>query len=249
MLAAVDRVRKASARTPLRLGDHRLDEHVMPMVVFNGLSQHNDAAYGDFAQGVRDMLRASQGQRVTPSPWLAGVLEFTLTGTDSPYGSAQTAILCGDGTAPRDPEVYWRDVQRGRAQDPLFAPVTHNINPCAFWDRPRERPTTIRDDLPPLLVNATGDPRTDHEGARTVRGMWPSSRLVTLSGADQHAVYGVYGERASTTHGQRVPRDGPPAGEGRRLRRTVGTRCSGGFSGRWVPICGSSRRGGPKGLL
>ncbi|WP_329055297.1 alpha/beta hydrolase [Streptomyces violaceus] len=194
VLAAVDRVRKVSSRTPLRLGDHRLDEHVMPMVVFNGLSQHNDAAYGDFAQGVRDMLRASQGQRVTPSPWLAGVLEFTLTGAASPYGSAQTAILCGDGTAPRDPEVYWRDVQRGRAQDPLFAPVTHNINPCAFWDRPRERPTTIRDDLPALLVNAAGDPRTDHEGARTVRGMWPSSRLVTLSGADQHAVYGVHGE-------------------------------------------------------
>ncbi|MFB7928096.1 alpha/beta fold hydrolase [Streptomyces sp. NPDC056039] len=193
VLAAVDRVRKASARTPLRLGDHRLDEHVMPMVVFNGLSQHNDAAYGDFAQGMRDMLRASKGQRVTPSPWLAGVLEFMLTGTDSPYGSAQTAILCGDGAAPRNPEVYWRDVQRGRAQDPLFAPVTHNINPCAFWDRPRERPTTIRDDLPALLVNATGDPRTDQDGARTVRGMWPSSRLVTLNGADQHAVYGVYG--------------------------------------------------------
>ncbi|MEV5101481.1 alpha/beta hydrolase [Streptomyces massasporeus] len=193
VLAAVDRVRRASARTPLRLGEHRLDEHVMPMVVFNGLSQHNDAAYGDFAQGVRDMLRASEGQRVTPSPWLAGVLEFTLTGTDSPYGSAQAAILCGDGTAPRDPEVYWRDIQRGWALDRLFAPVTHNINPCTFWDRPRERPTTIRDDLPALLVSATGDPRTDHDGAKAVRGRWPSSRLVTLEGADQHAVYGVYG--------------------------------------------------------
>jgi pimeloyl-ACP methyl ester carboxylesterase len=194
VLASVDRVRGAAARTPLRLGPHRVDEHVMPMVVFNGLSQHHDGPYGDFAQGMRDMLRASQGQRVTPSPWLAGVLEFVLTDTDSHYGSVQTAILCGDGAAPRDPEVYWRDVRRARAQDPLFAPVTHNLNPCAFWDRPRERPTTVRDDLPALLVNATGDPRTDHAGARTVRDMWPSSRLVTLHGADQHAVYGVYGE-------------------------------------------------------
>ncbi|MFJ8467677.1 alpha/beta hydrolase [Streptomyces swartbergensis] len=193
VLATVDRVRKAAARTPLRLGGHRLDEHVMPIVAFNGLSQHNDAAYGDFAQGVRDMLRASQGQRVTPSPWLAGVLEFVLTDTDSHYGSVQTAILCGDGPAARDPEVYWRDVQRTRAEDPLFAPVTHNLSPCAFWDRPRERPTVIRDDLPALLVNATGDPRTDYDGARAVRGMWPSSRLVTLTGADQHAVYGVHG--------------------------------------------------------
>ncbi|MEU0191041.1 alpha/beta hydrolase [Streptomyces afghaniensis] len=193
VLATVERVRKAAARSPLRLGGHRLDEHVMPMVVFNGLSQHNDAAYGDFAQAVRDMLRASRGQRVTPSPWLAGVLAFVLTDTDSPYGSVQTAILCGDAAAPRDPEVYWRDVQRTRAQDPLFAPVAQNIGPCAFWDRPRERPTTIRDDLPALLVNATGDPRTYYDGARAVRDRWPSSRLITVTGADQHAVYGVYG--------------------------------------------------------
>jgi hypothetical protein len=139
------------------------------------------------------MLRASQGQRVTPSPWLAGVLEFVLTDTDSHYGSVQTAILCGDGAAPRDPEVYWRDVQRTRAQDPLFAPVTQNLSPCTFWDRPRERPTAIRDDLPALLVNATGDPRTDYDGAKAVRRMWPSSRLITVTGADQHALYGVYG--------------------------------------------------------
>ncbi|MEU1314853.1 alpha/beta hydrolase [Streptomyces tibetensis] len=193
VLATVERVRVAAARTPLRLGDHRLDGHLMPIVVLNGLSQHNDAAYGDFAQGVRDMLRASRGQRVTPSPWLAGVLDFVLTGTDSPYGSAQTAIVCGDNAAPRDPEVYWRDVQRSRAEDPLFAPVTNNLNPCTFWDRPRERPTRVRDDVPALLVSATGDPRTSHEGAEAVRAMWPSSRLVTLKGADQHAVYGVYG--------------------------------------------------------
>jgi pimeloyl-ACP methyl ester carboxylesterase len=193
VLATVERVRAAAARTPLRLGEHRLDEHVVPLVALNGLSQHNDAAYGDFTQGVRDMLRASRGERVTPSPWLAGVLEFVLTGADSPYGSAQTAIICGDNAAPRDPEVYWRDVQRARAGDPLFAPVTDNINPCAFWDRPRERPTRIRDDLPALLVNATGDPRTYYDGAQAVRARWPSSRLVTLEGADQHAVYGVYG--------------------------------------------------------
>ncbi|MET9760521.1 alpha/beta hydrolase [Streptomyces sp. NPDC006372] len=193
VLATVERVRTAAARTPLRLGDHRLDAHVMPIVVLNGLSQDNDDAYGDFAQGVRDMLGASQGRRATPSPWLARVLDFVLTGAKSPYGSAQTAIVCGDNAAPRDPEVYWRDVQRARVQDPLFAPVTDNLNPCTYWDRPRERPTTVRDDLPALLVNATGDPRTYYNGATTVRSRWPSSRLVTLRGADQHGVYGVFG--------------------------------------------------------
>jgi len=193
VLAAVDRVQSAAARTPLRIGDHRVDAHGVPLVVFNGLSQDNDTAYGDFAQGVRDLLRAAGGHRVDPSPWLAEVLGFMLTGADSPYGSVQMAIVCGDIAAPRDPEVYWRDVQHARARDALFGPVTNNLNPCAFWDPPRERPTTVRDDLPALLVNATGDPRTTYEGATAVRRAWPSSRLLTLRGADQHAVYGVYG--------------------------------------------------------
>ncbi|MFI1768299.1 alpha/beta hydrolase [Streptomyces sp. NPDC020800] len=195
VLASVDRIRAAAARTPLRLGAYRVDEHMAPIVLFNGLSQDNDSAYGDFAQGMHDLLRAADGQRVTPSPWLAGVLKFELTGAESPYGSVQTAILCGDGAAPHDPEVYWRDVRRARAQDPLFGPVTANLNACAFWDRPRERPTTVRGDLPALLVNATGDPRTLYEGASAVHRTWHSSRLVTLRGADQHAVFGVYGSR------------------------------------------------------
>ncbi|MFF7952684.1 alpha/beta hydrolase [Streptomyces griseorubiginosus] len=193
VLANVDRVQAAAARTPLRLGEYRVDEHLVPLVVFNGLSQDNDSAYGDFAQGVQDLRRAAQGRQVTPSPWLAEALAFMLTGSDSSYGSVQTAILCGDAAAPRDPEVYWRDVQRARERDPLLGPVTNNLNPCAFWDPPRERPTSIRRDLPALLVNATGDPRTTYDGATAVHRKWASSRLVTLRGADQHAVYGVYG--------------------------------------------------------
>ncbi|WP_425442554.1 alpha/beta fold hydrolase [Streptomyces colonosanans] len=193
VLAAVDRVQAAAARTPLSLGGHRVDDHLVPVIVFNGLSQDNDAAYGDLAQAVRDMRRAADGHAVTPAPWLADTLSFVLTGSGSHYGSVQTAILCGDVAAPRDPETYWRDVQRARRKDPLFGPVTDNIGPCAFWDPPREHPTTIRDDLSALLVNATGDPRTTYQSAQTVRRMWPASRLVTLRGAYQHAVYGVFG--------------------------------------------------------
>ena len=199
VLAAVDRIQAAAARTPLPIGDHRVDDQLLPVVVLNGLSQDNDTAYADFAQAVQDLRRAAGGHPVTPSPWLADVLDFLLTGSDSSYGSVQTAILCGDAAAPRDPETYWRDVQRAREQDPLFGPVTNTIGPCAFWDPPREHPTTIRGDLPALLVNATGDPRTTYDSARTVRHNWPSSRLVTLRGADQHAVYGVFGSSCVDT--------------------------------------------------
>ncbi|MEV4339481.1 alpha/beta hydrolase [Streptomyces sp. NPDC049590] len=193
VLATVETARSAAARTPLRVGGYRVDDHVLPVLVLNGLSQDNPTAYGDLADAVRDLRRAAEGRAVTPSPWLASALEFTLTGHESAYGSAQTSILCGDVPAPRDPETYWRDLRRAGNGDRLFAPVTNNINPCAFWDPPRERPTTVRADLPALLVNATGDPRTVYPCARAVRRDWPSSRLVTLRDADQHAVYGVYG--------------------------------------------------------
>lgn len=193
VLATVDRIQAAAGRQPLPVGEHRVDGTTVPVLVLNGLSQDNDAAYADLARAVRDMRRAADGRAVTPSPWLAETLGFLLSGSDSAYGSVQTAILCGDAAAPRSPEVYWRDVRRSRATYPLFGPVTNNINPCAFWDPPRERPTTIRDDLPALLVNATGDPRTTYPNATSLRRMWPSSRLVTLRGADQHAVYGVFG--------------------------------------------------------
>ncbi|MEV2214080.1 alpha/beta fold hydrolase [Streptomyces sp. NPDC050997] len=199
VLAAVDRIQTAAGRAPLPIGDHRVDEQVLPVVVFNGLSQDNDTAYGVFAQAVRDLRRAADGHTVTPSPWLADTLGFLLDGSDSSYGSVQSAILCGDVAASHDPETYWRDIQQARTRDALFGPVTNNIGPCAFWDPPRESPTTIRDDLPALLVNATGDPRSTYESARTVRRMWPSSRLITLRGADQHAVYGVFGSACVDT--------------------------------------------------
>ncbi|MEU3518478.1 alpha/beta hydrolase [Streptomyces sp. NPDC006654] len=193
VLAVVDRIRAAAERAPLRVGGYRVDESVAPLVVFNGLSQDDDAAYADLARGLRDLRDAAAGRAVSPDPWLADMLGFLLTGSQSSYGSAQTSVLCGDVGAPRDPETYWRDVRRARVEDPLFGPVTNDIGPCAFWDPPREHPTVVRDDLPALLVNATGDPRTPYGGARAVRRDWPGSRLVTLRGADQHAVFGVYG--------------------------------------------------------
>ncbi|WP_253915712.1 alpha/beta hydrolase [Streptomyces sp. NRRL S-31] len=193
VLAAVREVRSAAARTPLRLGAYRVDEHVLPVIVFNGLSQDNPTAYGELAEGVRDLRRAVGGRETTPSPALAGVLGFLLTGHDSAYGSVQTAILCADVAAPRDPETYWRDLRRAGTGDRLFAPVTHDINPCAFWDPPREPPTAVRAGRPALLVNATGDPRTTYRGAREVHRGWPGSRLVTQRDADQHALYGVFG--------------------------------------------------------
>ncbi|MET8978241.1 alpha/beta fold hydrolase [Streptomyces sp. NPDC004539] len=193
VLKTVDGIQAAATRGPLTVGAYQVDERVVPVVLFTGLSQDNDQAYGELALAVRDLKRAAQGVPVEPVASLAETLRFVLTGDESAYGSVQSAILCGDVAAPRDPEVYRRDVERGRSVEPLFAPVTRNIGPCAFWDAPREAPTTVRDDFPALLVNATGDPRTTYAGALAQRRNWPSSRLITLAGPAQHAVFGVYG--------------------------------------------------------
>lgn len=104
----------------------------------------------------------------------------------------QSAVICGDRAAPRDPEVYWRDIERGRAAYPRFGALADNIGPCAFWDRPREEPTQVTQDAKVLIVSATGDPRTPHKGAVALHGLLPSSKLLTLEGANRHAIYGLY---------------------------------------------------------
>nr|WP_246564767.1 alpha/beta hydrolase [Streptomyces roseirectus] len=197
VLKTVTGVYEASSRAPLAVGPYRVDDRAVPVILFSGLSQDNDQAYGEFSRAIRDLARAAQGRPVEPSPALAQTLRFVLTGEDSSYGSVQSAILCGDVAGPRDPEVYRRDIEEGRRTDPLLAPLTRNISPCAFWDAPREAPTRVRGDFPALLVSATGDPRTIHAGALAQRRNWPSSRLVTLEGPAQHAVFGVYGNECA----------------------------------------------------
>ncbi|MFH0176929.1 hypothetical protein [Streptomyces cacaoi] len=120
----------------------------------------------------------------------------------SAYGSVQTAIRCGDVPALRDPDVHWRDVQRCRARQPLVGPFTDDITPCAFRDRPRERATAVRDDLPALLA---------------ARGPWPGSRRVAVTGSDRHGVHGAYGNARvdGTVNAYLRTEEQPAAGEPR----------------------------------
>ena len=201
VLATVDRIRRAAAERPLVIGGgssrtYRLDVHTVPFIVFNGLSDDTDEARRSFASSLRTLHQAARRRHAEPDADLASNLDFLLRGGDdgSAYGSVQTAILCGDVSAPRDPEVYWRDVRRSRERHPLMGPFTNDITPCAFWDRPRERPTAVRRDFPALMVNAVGDPRTIYAGASAMHDAWPSSRLVTVTGSDRHGIYGAYGD-------------------------------------------------------
>ncbi|MFT2017223.1 alpha/beta hydrolase [Streptomyces sp. 796.1] len=198
VLRTVERTTEAAAARPLTIGSgpdaYRVDDSTVPLVAFAGAADDRDPARHSLAGQLAVLARAARGERVEPTPDLADFLDFVLTSSDSAYGSVQMAILCGDGAAPRDPEVYWRDIERNRAKYPLLGPLAENVNACAFWPRfPREVPVRVERDTPALLVAATGDPRTPYSGSRALRSQLPSSRLVTLQGANHHGVYGTYG--------------------------------------------------------
>ncbi|QEU92138.1 alpha/beta hydrolase [Streptomyces kanamyceticus] len=197
VLATIDGVIKKSSRAPLTVGTapdaFRLDDTQVPFVLLAGLDSDTDASRASLGEQVSVLAKAAAGQAPTKlSPQFAGLLRLATTGDQSNMGSSQTAVICGDVAAPRDPEVYWRDIQRSRAAYPRFGAVNNNIGPCAFWDRPREKPTQVKHDAKALIVSATGDPRTPHKGAVALHDQLPSSKLITVKGANRHAVYGLY---------------------------------------------------------
>ncbi|NUV87732.1 alpha/beta hydrolase [Streptomyces sp. KAI-26] len=197
VLATIDHVMAKAARGPLTLGTapdvFRVDDTHIPTLLFMGVADDTDGSRAFLAEQVKTLHKATENERTALPPDFAEMLRFALTGADSSFGSAQTAIICGDVRAPRDPEVYWRDIQRTRTAHPLFGPLTENIGPCAFWNTPREAPTRITHGAPALIVAATGDPRTTYRSSTTLHAQLPGSRLLTLKNANRHALYGEYG--------------------------------------------------------
>jgi pimeloyl-ACP methyl ester carboxylesterase len=193
VLATVDRVDRVAARRPLRIGRYRVDEHVVPFLLFNGLDDDRDEASAGLASVVRVLKDAADGLPTRPTPDLEDTLAFLLTGTASAVGSSQAAVLCGDRAVDRDPEVYWRRIERSRVHEPVIGPLLTDISPCAFWPvSPRERPTEVHNGVPALIVASTGDTRTIYPAGSALHRLMTGSRMLTLSGARIHAVYPRY---------------------------------------------------------
>jgi pimeloyl-ACP methyl ester carboxylesterase len=190
VLSVVDRVHQTAARRPLQVGPYAVDGHVLPYLLFAGVYDDSDAAYADFATTVRTLDAAARGTAVTPSPSLDRFLAGVLTGVGPATDRAGTPVLCADRAVSRDPETYFRDIQAHRADEPLFGPLTRNTTPCAFWPTsPAEPTTTVRNDVPALVVGAEGDPATPYAGQVTLHRVLTGSRQVTLRGAFRHGAY------------------------------------------------------------
>ncbi|MGW2214745.1 alpha/beta hydrolase [Nonomuraea sp. NPDC001684] len=195
VLATVERVNRAAARRPLRVGGYRIDAHHVPYLLFIRLYDDSAKAYASFAAEVRTLARAARGDAVTVPASLKETLDGLFTGSGSAEDRAGTPILCADRAASRDLESYYRDIQAHRADEPLFGPMTRNLGPCSFWPvAPVEAPTALGNDVPLLVVGAEGDPVTPFPGQRSMHRALTGSRMITLRGAYRHGAYLAAGD-------------------------------------------------------
>lgn len=187
---AVEELIRRSARQPIPIGEYRVDEHMLPMVLFEqvGDTRLNTA----LAETVRVLADAADGKQVSPSPGLLASLHVLSRRDPNAQLSGQAAIMCGDAAVRRDPEWYWRNIQRSRASQPVFGAFANGINPCAFWAEPAEAPVIVRNSVPALIVQATEDTRTAYDSGVDLHRAMSGSRLITLPGVRAHGLFSRY---------------------------------------------------------
>ncbi|MFD5090980.1 alpha/beta fold hydrolase [Amycolatopsis thailandensis] len=188
--AGVEGLIKQSARQPIRIGEYRLDQHVLPIVLFGPLADSRRNA--DLSETIRQLTDAAAGKPVQPGEALERDLRYFYKPTPGEQSSAQAAIMCGDTRSPRDPEWYWRNIQRDRAAEPVFGAFANNLTACAFWPEPVEEPTKVHNSVSSLIVQATDDTRTAYESGVALHKSMTGSKLLTLQDVRVHVVFGNY---------------------------------------------------------
>ncbi|MEV0585487.1 alpha/beta hydrolase [Nonomuraea sp. NPDC050310] len=189
--AAIDKI----TEKPVQVNGHWVDASVVPYWLFARLYDDGPAEYAALAKEA-----AALTGRTPPPASLLEFLDGLFTGSGTAEDRAGTPILCADRAAPTNPELYYRDIQRHRAAEPLFGPLVRNISPCAFWpDTPVEPATRIANAVPALIVGAAGDPATPYAGQRAMHRALTGSRMLTLIGSYRHGVYVSAGNRCVDT--------------------------------------------------
>ncbi|GAA3925117.1 alpha/beta hydrolase [Actinomadura viridis] len=193
--AVVERLGSRVDDGPLPIGDHTLDASVLGLFLRQMVGgEENDAT---LARAVRNLVDAADGRDVRPIPELSMWLELFTSpdpALDNLFNSGN-AIFCGDGGWPAggwpdDPERHWRDTERARRTQPVFAATANAVFPCPFWKtEPREPGIRIGNRVPLLMLQATRDNNVPHAGAVAMRRKLQGSRLIS---ADIRA-HGVYG--------------------------------------------------------
>jgi pimeloyl-ACP methyl ester carboxylesterase len=97
------------------------------------------------------------------------------------------AVACGDSDNPDNYAAWWEASQQAEADFGYFGPLwTYVSSICAAWpggqDGRYTGPFTAETSSPVLVVGNFFDPATRYEGAQTVAGLLPNSRLLSLNG-------------------------------------------------------------------
>ncbi|TMR00634.1 alpha/beta hydrolase [Actinomadura soli] len=180
---------------PLRIGGSTVDASALGLILrqFVGTEEYNDV----MARAVRNLADAAAGRPVEPIPELRMWLEVFNTPSpelDNQFNSGN-AFFCGDGAWPAggwpsDPERYWRNIERARRTQPVFAATANAIFPCPFWrTEPREPGVELRNRVPLLLLQAKGDNNVPYAGAVAMHRRLKGSRLISAD-IRSHGVYG-----------------------------------------------------------
>ncbi|MCM6775211.1 alpha/beta hydrolase [Nocardia sp. CDC159] len=182
--ATVEELVRALGRQPVVLDDFSIDDHWLPFILHNMVNNYRSNAA--VAQTIREIVDAV-GQ--PPAAARTPRLRATLTALRTGENSALAEIACSDAGAPTDPAWYQRNIEATRATQPVFGAMANNIQPCAFWPRPVEPPTAVRNSVPALILQATGDPRTPYAHALQLHAAMPESRLITLRDTRIHMTF------------------------------------------------------------
>ncbi|WP_433206320.1 alpha/beta fold hydrolase [Nocardia sp. CA-107356] len=186
--AVADLIRRAGSQ-PIRIGAYEVDDKALPTLIFEPVARPR--SYGELAAQLRQLIDAADGGTVQPGPELDEALGRLLTG--QPEDDSPTwVIMCNDIPASRDPLEYWNNLEATRSTQPVFGPLLNNISPCAFWADPIEPPTQVRNAVPALIMQATGDTRTVYESGVALHRAMTGSRLITVPNQRIHGLFGKF---------------------------------------------------------
>ncbi|MGA4840683.1 alpha/beta hydrolase [Streptomyces sp. G45] len=193
--ASVERLLKHAERRPVGIAGTHIGAPLIRLLL-RQFVQH--AEYDTaLASTIRTLTDAADGKHIEPNPELRALLD--LLGSPEVEASmvGGAVFMCGDGGWPaggwpKDPETYWRNMQRSRATQPVFGPLANDMTaPCAFWKAaPAEPGTRIVDNhVPVLMLQATRDNNVPYEGALALHRALKGSRLLSAD-LRSHGVYG-----------------------------------------------------------
>lgn len=105
--------------------------------------------------------------------------------------SGRIYTVCNDSRWPTSVSTYQRNVAVDRVRYPMFGAAAANVQPCAFWPDPVERPVRVSDRGPANVMIAQNerDPATPLVGAQDMRRALGQRAVLVTAEQGGHGAY------------------------------------------------------------